>query len=35
MNDDDVLELARVAGQWLFDRRERLEKHDREGVPLL
>jgi hypothetical protein len=35
MNDDDVLELARVAGQWLFDRRERLEKHDREGVALL
>lgn len=35
MRDEEVLELARVAGEWLFDRRERLEKHDREGIAFL
>ncbi|MGH2991800.1 MAG: hypothetical protein ACRDMA_18445 [Solirubrobacterales bacterium] len=32
MKEPEVLELVRVAGEWLFDRRERLEKHDREGI---
>jgi hypothetical protein len=33
--DEEVLELARTAGEWLFDRRKRLEKHDREGIAFL
>ena len=35
MTDEEVLELARTAGDWLFDRRERLEKHDRDGIAFL
>jgi hypothetical protein len=35
MTDEEVLELARTAGEWLFDRRERLEKRDREGIAFL
>jgi hypothetical protein len=35
MTDREVLEAARVAGEWLFDRRERLERHDRESVALV
>lgn len=35
MTDQDVLEAARVAGAWLEDRRERLEKHDQEDIALV
>jgi hypothetical protein len=35
MTEQEVLEAARIAGEWLFDRRERLEKHDREGIALV
>ena len=35
MTDEEVLELARTAGEWLFDQREQLEKHDREGIAFL
>jgi hypothetical protein len=35
VTEKEVLELARVPGEWLFDRRERLETHDREGIASL
>ena len=35
MTEKEVLELARVPGEWLFDGRERLETHDREGIASL
>jgi hypothetical protein len=30
MNDQDLLTCAVQAGEWFFDRRERLEKHKQE-----
>ena len=35
MNDQDVLTCAVQAAEWLFDRRERLEKHEHESATLL
>ena len=35
MNDQDILACAEQAALWLFDRRERLEKHDVELLTLL
>jgi hypothetical protein len=35
MTEQEVLEAARFAGEWLLDRRKRLEKHDREGIALV
>jgi hypothetical protein len=35
MNEHDVLESARLAAEWLFDRRERLELHENEPLALL
>ena len=35
MNDQDILTCAEQAAIWLFDRRERLEKHDLELLTLL
>ena len=35
MNDPDVLTCAVQAGEWFFDRRERLEKHEQELTALL
>jgi hypothetical protein len=35
MNDRDILNSATQAAEWLFDRRERLEKHDVELLTLL
>jgi hypothetical protein len=34
-NDQDLLSRALQAGEWLLDRRERLEKHDVELTTLL
>ena len=35
MNDQDILNCATEAAEWLFDRRERLEKHEHELLTLL
>ncbi len=35
MNDQDILTCAEQAARWLFDRRERLEKHEVELLTLL
>ena len=35
MNDQDILTCATQAAEWLFDRRERLEKHEVELLTLL
>ena len=35
MNDQDILTCATQAAEWLFDRRERLEKHEEEPLTLL
>jgi hypothetical protein len=35
VNDQDILTRAEQAGEWLLDRRERLEKHDHEYATLL
>ena len=35
MNDQDILTCAEQAGEWLLDRRERLEKHEEEPATLL
>ena len=35
MNDQDILTCAEQAAVWLFDRRERLEKHEQEPLTLL
>ena len=35
MNDQDILNSATEAAEWLFDRRERLEKHEMELLTLL
>jgi hypothetical protein len=35
MNDQDILTCAKQAGEWLLDRRERLEKHEHEPAALL
>jgi hypothetical protein len=35
VNDLDILTCATQAGEWLFDRRERLEKHEHELTTLL
>lgn len=35
MNDEEILEAARIAGEWLCDRRERLEMNDNEPTALL
>jgi hypothetical protein len=35
MNEHDILESARIAAEWCFDRRERLELHENEPLALL
>jgi hypothetical protein len=35
VNDQDILTCAEQAGEWLLDRRERLEKHEAEPLTLL
>jgi hypothetical protein len=35
VNDQDILTCAVQAAAWLFDRRERLEKHEHESAALL
>ena len=35
MNDQDILNTATQAAEWLFDRRERLEKYEVEWLTLL
>jgi hypothetical protein len=35
VNDQDLLTCAKQAGEWLLDRRERLEKHEDEPATLL
>ena len=35
MNDQDLLTCAVQAGEWFFDRQERLEKHEQELTTLL
>ena len=35
MNEQDILDSATQAAEWLFDRRERLEKHEQELTALL
>ena len=35
MNDQDILNTATQAAEWLFDRRERLERHEQEPITLL
>ena len=35
MTDHDILTCAEQAAVWLFDRRERLEKHEEEPLTLL
>ena len=35
MNDQDILTCAAHSAEWLFDRRERLEKHEHESTALL
>ena len=35
MNEQDILNSATQAAEWLFDRRERLENHEHELLTLL
>jgi hypothetical protein len=35
VNEQDILNSATQAAEWLFDRRERLEKHEVEMLTLL
>ena len=35
MNEQDILNSATQAAEWLFDRRERLENHEQEPATLL
>jgi hypothetical protein len=35
VTDQDILTCATQAAEWLFDRRERLEKHEHESATLL
>jgi hypothetical protein len=35
LNNQDILNSATQAAEWLFDRRERLEKHEEEPLTLL
>ena len=35
MNEQDILDSATQAAEWLFDRREPLEKHEEEPLTLL
>jgi hypothetical protein len=35
VNDQDLLTCAVRAGEWFFDRRERLEKHEQELTTLV
>ena len=35
MTHQDILDTAAQAAEWLFDRRERLEKHEEELMTLL
>jgi hypothetical protein len=35
VNEQDILNSATQAAEWLFDRRERLEKHEEEPLTLL
>jgi hypothetical protein len=35
VNEQDILNSATQAAEWLFDRRERLEKHEEELLTLL
>jgi len=35
VNDQDILNCATEAAEWLFDRRERLENHEEEPATLL
>jgi hypothetical protein len=35
VNDQDIVTCAEQAGEWLLDRRERLEKHEHEDATLL
>ena len=35
MNEQDILNSATQAAEWLFDRRERLENHEEEPATLL
>lgn len=35
MNERDILDSATQAAEWLFDRRERLEKHEHDLLTLL
>jgi hypothetical protein len=35
VNDQDILNCATQAAEWLFDRRERLERHEHESATLL
>jgi hypothetical protein len=35
VNDQDILTCATQAGEWLLDRRERLEKHGEDPATLL
>jgi hypothetical protein len=34
VNNQDILTCAEQAGEWLLDRRERLEKHEEEPLTL-
>jgi hypothetical protein len=35
VNEQDILDSATQAAEWLFDRRERLEKYEEEPLTLL
>lgn len=35
VNDEEILETARLAGKWYLDRRERLEAYGNEPIALL
>jgi len=35
VNEQDIINSATQAAEWLFDRRERLENHDEEPLTLL
>jgi hypothetical protein len=35
VNEQDIMNSATQAAEWLFDRRERLENHDEEPLTLL
>jgi hypothetical protein len=35
VNDQDILTCAEQPGEWLLDRRERLEQHEHEDTTLL